>query len=322
MEVSMQVITIGEALIDFIPNEKDVDLKRVNSFVKHAGGAPANVAAVVAKLGGSSIFLGQVGHDSFGDYLIDQLKSFGVETKYIHQTSKRPTSLAFVSLTAKGERDFIFYRNPGADELYEPSMLPVKIFDKNILHFCSVSLMDYPIKDAHLKAIELTRKHNGLVSFDPNIRLALWRDHKKLLNRVFEFLHLADIVKVSQDELAFLTGFDDELVAIKSLFVGFVKVIIVTKGQNGSTLYFKDIDAVITHPGFSVDSIDTTGAGDAFMGAFLKQLSENNLVLNQYNSYDILKVSNAYAALSTTKLGGMENIPSISALETFLKSNK
>ncbi|MFA7417706.1 MAG: carbohydrate kinase [Acholeplasma sp.] len=318
----MQVITIGEALIDFIPNEKDVDLKAVNSFVKHAGGAPANVAAVVAKLGGSSIFLGQVGHDSFGDYLIDKLKYFGVETKYIHQTSRRPTSLAFVSLTAKGERDFIFYRNPGADELYEASMVPKHIFDRNILHFCSVSLADQPIKDAHLRAIELTRRHNGLVSFDPNIRLSLWHDHKKLLNRVYEFLHLADIVKVSSEELSFLTGFDHEEIAIKSLFVGFVKVVIVTKGKKGAALYFKDIDAVIKHQGFSVDSIDTTGAGDAFMGAFLKQLSENNLVLNQYNSYDILKNSNAYAALSTTKLGGMENIPSVESLNEFINTHK
>ena len=104
----MKVITIGELLIDFIPKEKGVDLKGVNNFLKHAGGAPANVAAVVAKLGGESIFLGQVGQDSFGTYAIDKLKSFNVDTKYVHQTSKRPTSLSFVSLTNDGERDFIF----------------------------------------------------------------------------------------------------------------------------------------------------------------------------------------------------------------------
>lgn len=315
----MKVITIGELLIDFIPKEKGVDLKGVNNFLKHAGGAPANVAAVVAKLGGESIFLGQVGQDSFGAYAIDKLKSFNVDTKYIHQTSKRPTSLSFVSLTNDGERDFIFYRNPGADELYEPSMLPKEVFKQNILHFCSVSLTDYPIKDAHLEAIRLTRENNGLVSFDPNIRLSLWHDHKKLLNRVYEFLYLADIVKVSIDELAFLTGFDNESIAIKSLFVGSVKVVIVTKGKKGSTLYFKDIDAVIEHPGFIVDSMDTTGAGDAFMGAFLYHLSQDGLILNQYNSYEILKFANAYAALSTTRLGGMENIPSMDEVIKLLK---
>ena len=318
----MKVITIGELLIDFIPKEKGVNLKGVQNFIKHAGGAPANVAAVVAKLGGESIFLGQVGHDSFGSYLIDKLKSFNVETKYIHQTSKRPTSLAFVSLTDVGDRDFVFYRNPGADELYEASMVPKKEFDRNILHFCSVSLTENPIKEAHLKAIELTRKHNGLVSFDPNIRLALWQDHKKMLDVIYEFLHLTDIVKVSSDELNFMTGFDDEQVAIKSLFVGQVKVVIVTKGKEGSRLYFKDIDAVIKHPGFTVNSIDTTGAGDAFMGAFLYQLSKNNLILNQYNSYDILKFANAYAALSTTKLGAMENIPSLEEVDAMINNYK
>lgn len=314
----MKVVTIGELLVDFIPNQKGVDLKHVNAFTKHAGGAPANVAAVVSKLGGESVFLGQVGHDSFGQYLVDKLKSFNVDTQYIHQTSKAPTSLAFVSLMLKGERDFIFYRNPSADQLYEASMIPSKVLNKSILHFGSVSLSDHPVKAAHIKAIELTRKNKGFVSFDPNIRLALWHDHKRLLNVVYEFLHLADIVKVSRDELSFLTGFDNEQIAIKSLFVGFVKVVIVTKGKAGSSLYFKDIDAVITHPGFTVDSIDTTGAGDAFMGAFLYHLSQNNLVINQYNSYDILKFANAYAALSTTRLGGMENIPSHEEVKQFL----
>lgn len=314
----MKVITIGELLIDFIPQERNVGLKDVKNFIKHAGGAPANVAAVVGKLGGDAIFLGQVGNDSFGDYAIKTLKSFQVETKYIHQTSKAPTSVSFVSLDNKGRRDFIFYRNPGADELYESSMIPTDEFDKNILHFCSVSLTDRPIKQAHLKAIELTRKNNGLVSFDPNIRLALWRDHKKLLNRIYEFLHLADIVKVSLDELSFLTGFEKEEIAIKSLFVGHVRVVIVTKGEAGSTLYFKDIEEVISHEGFKVKSIDTTGAGDAFMGAFLYGLSQNNLVLNQYNSYDILRFSNAYAALSTTKPGGMENIPDKAMVDALL----
>lgn len=317
----MKVITMGELLIDFIPENKDIELKNIKTFTKHAGGAPANVAAVVSRLGGESIFLGQVGRDGFGDYLIEKLKSFKVETKYIHQTSKIPTSLAFITRTKKGERDFIFYKNTGADEFYEAFMLPKKIFDGNILHFGTVSLTDSPLKEVHIKAIELTRKNNGFVSFDPNIRLALWHDHKKLLNVVYEFLHLADIVKVSSEELAFLTGFTNEQTAIKSLFIGFVKVVIVTKGQAGSCLYFKDIDAVIEHPGFNVESIDTTGAGDAFMGAFLYQLSQNNLVLNQYNSYDILEFSNAYAALSTTKLGGMENIPSVEALEKFLKDS-
>ncbi|WP_051457504.1 carbohydrate kinase family protein [Acholeplasma granularum] len=317
----MKVITMGELLIDFMPKEKGLDLTGVRNFIKHAGGAPANVSAVVAKLGGDATFLGQVGHDSFGHYLIDKLKSFNVDTSYIHQTSKALTSISFVSLKDNGERDFMFYRNPGADELYEAAMVPKLLFDHNIFHFCSVSLTDNPIKDAHLKAIKLTRENNGLVSFDPNIRLSLWHDHKKLLNRIYEFLDLADILKVANDELSFLTGFHDEKIAIKSLFKGSVKVIIITRGKEGARLYFKDIEGFIEHTGYVVDSIDTTGAGDAFMGAFLYQLSKNNLVLNQHNSYDILKFSNAYAALSTTKLGGMENIPSMQELKLFIKSN-
>ncbi len=171
------VFTIGEALIDFIPAEKGVGLNEVESFSKAAGGAPANVACVVAKLGKQSVFIGKLGADAFGDFLVETLVKTGVDTSRILRTSEANTALAFVSLKADGNRDFSFYRNPSADMLLKEEEIGEGWFMKgDILHFCSVDLIEAPVKYAHLKAIELARQVGARISFDPNVRLPLWHD--------------------------------------------------------------------------------------------------------------------------------------------------
>ncbi|MCM8711218.1 carbohydrate kinase [Clostridium sp. SYSU_GA19001] len=315
-----KVFTIGEALIDFIPEQKGTALKDVSSFQKAPGGAPANVAAVVSKLGGQSAFIGKLGKDAFGDYLVETLREVGVKTDYIFRTHKANTALAFVSLREDGERDFSFYRNPSADMLLEESEIDKQWFGEgDILHFCSVSLVDAPVRKAHVAAIEAVKKAGGIISFDPNIRFPLWQDHKEYKNIICEFIKYDDILKVSEDELEFITGISEEEKAIQWLLSLGVKVILITRGSKGVSAYFGSNE--ITVEGYKVKAVDTTGAGDSFIGAFLYQICTKDIYINNiaYNKMkEILKFSNAVAALTTMNKGAISAIPSLEIVENFM----
>ena len=205
-----KLLAIGEALIDFIPAQRDCLLKEVEQFTRVCGGAPANVAAAAAKLGGDSSLISQLGRDAFGDYIVDTLADAGVDTGKICRTDRANTALAFVSLKADGNRDFSFYRKPSADMLLEPEQLEEAWFaNAGVLHFGSVSLIDAPIQKTHRRAISLAKEHGAIVSFDPNIRLPLWDSPETCQARVQEFLPFADIVKLSDEELEFVTGESD-----------------------------------------------------------------------------------------------------------------
>lgn len=309
-----KIITIGEALIDFIPNKKGCSLKEVVGFERVAGGAPANVAAVVSKLGGKSNFISQLGEDAFGDYIIDELNKVNVDTSYVLRTNKANTGLAFVSLKEDGNRDFSFYRNPSADMLLNAAEIEEEDFTEGgILHFCSVSLIDAPIKEAHKKAIEFAKKHNCLISFDPNVRLPLWESPEACRKAILEFLPLANIVKISDEELEFITGISDEAKALEFLLQGDVEVIIYTKGTNGAEFITKE--RKVFSPSFRVQAQDTTGAGDSFIGSFLYQVAEDDntleslVNLSEEKIKEILTFSNATAALTVCKRGAIGALP-------------
>lgn len=318
----MKIVTFGELLIDFIPKEKGKSLKSVNTFVKHAGGAPANVAVAAKKNGSEALFIGKVGNDSFGDFLIDELKKYNLNTNYILKTSEANTSLAFVSLDKDGDRDFVFYRNPGADQLYYKEELPKDILKGSLFHFCSVNLDDYPTKEAHIKAIDIVRKSNGFVSFDPNLRFSLWNDLNKYKETINEFIPKADLLKVSDDELEFITGIKDTNKAINSLFKGHVKYIILTLGSKGSKLFIKDSNKSYFKETIKVNVLDTTGAGDSFIGTFLSELVKRDFKLDDKNINEILKISNTTAALTTTNYGGMNSIPTYSDVVKYINNNE
>ncbi|QMS85080.1 carbohydrate kinase family protein [Candidatus Xianfuyuplasma coldseepsis] len=274
-----KLISIGELLIDFIPKEKGRKLKDVVNYERVAGGAPANVAACVTRLGGSAIMLTKVGKDGFGDHLIESLNAVGVDTSHIKRTDKANTALAFVSLTNDGERDFSFYRNPSADMLLEPKDIDESIFKKgDVLHFCSVDLVDYPVRKAHKAAIEYAQKHDMIISFDPNLRFPLWPDKDAYKKTINQFIPEAHILKISDDELLFITGIENKSDAIQSLFKGNVRVIILTEGSNGASIYTKQ--NVIFVPSEKVKPVDTTGAGDSFIGAIIYQLLARGINLN------------------------------------------
>lgn len=314
------IFTIGEALIDFIPEQKGIELKNVFSFQKAPGGAPANVAAAVAKLGGQGVFIGKLGQDAFGDFLVETLNQVGVNTDYVYRTNKANTALAFVSLKDNGERDFSFYRNPSADMLLDQSEINASWFNTgDILHFCSVSLVDAPVRGAHVAAIEAVKKAGGFISFDPNIRLPLWQNYEEYKNIILEFIKYADILKISEDELEFISGISEEEKAIQWLLSFDFKVLIITRGSKGVSAYYSRNE--VTVEGYKVKVEDTTGAGDSFIGAFLYQICNRNIDITNMSNIqitEILKFSNAVAALTTMNKGAISALPSLETVESFM----
>ncbi len=305
-----KLVAIGEALIDFIPTEKGCSLGEVDTFHPVTGGAPANVCGAYTKLGGTSEMITQLGNDAFGDKIEKDLKGFGIQTEHIIRTDEANTCLAFVSLMEDGNREFSFYRKPSADMLLQKQDINEKWFENSFaLHFCSVSLGEYPMKYAHKTAIEYAKKAGAIISFDPNIRLPLWNDHKALKNTVLEFLPYADILKISDEELEFITGYQTIEQAKETLFQGNVKVIIFTKGAEGAEVYTNHMKA--TSEGKKVKALDTTGAGDAFIGSFLYQLSADGMTaetlsdLSEQKAVEYMNFSNAYCAYSVQGKGAI-----------------
>ena len=305
---------IGEALIDMIPAETGCNFGAVSSFAPRVGGAPANVAAAFARLGGRSALLTQLGDDPFGAKITAELAGAGVDVSHIATTDRANTALAFVSLQADGNRTFSFYRKPSADLLYSPEQVDPALFTTAFaLHFCSVSLVESPMREAHKAAIAAARKAGALVSFDPNLRFPLWPDREALYRTVWEFLPQADILKVSDEELEFLTGTTDIEKALPKLFTGHVQLVVYTCGCAGAYAYTR------TAQGFAavkpVKAVDTTGAGDGFIGSFLWQLCRDGVTVDSLPSAapaqleQWLAFSNRYCGESVQRYGAIASYP-------------
>ncbi|MFP3155540.1 carbohydrate kinase [Lachnospiraceae bacterium ZAX-1] len=305
-----KLLAIGEALIDFIPQETGHLVKDVEGFSGKVGGGPVNVCGAYTVLGGQSEMITQLGDDPFGDKIIDELTKYSIGTTYIPRTKQANTCLAFVSLMANGERDFSFYRNPSSDTLLDQEQIKSEWFkDAFALHFSTVCLGEYPMKYAHKRAISYAEDAGLIISFDPNLRFPLWPDLKALKETTLEFLPYAHIVKISDEELEFITGVKTIEEAKDQLFVGNVKLVIFTKGPDGAECYTKKETA--STPGIKVKAIDTTGAGDAFIGSFLYQLSKDQMTkdsLDAISAKDMeryLVFSNQYCAHSVQGQGGV-----------------
>lgn len=315
---------IGETLIDFIPVQKDVPLKEVTSFERVAGGAPMNVAIAIAKYGGNAVMLTKIAEDSFGAYIMDVLNENNVDTSYIVSSKEGETGLAFVSVDYDGERSFTFYRKRAADLLLAAEEIQEEWFQEgDLLHFCSVDLIPSPMKEAHRRAIDMIRTKNGIISFDPNVRLPLWDNEESCRCTIQEFLPYADIIKVSDEELTFITNIEDEQEAIQSLFVGNVQVVLYTLGKDGAILYLKNGESY-RGDGFNVTVADTTGAGDAFIGGFLSVLLEleittHNLVSKIRDNHEqLLTFANASGALTASVKGAIQSAPAKNHVLNFI----
>lgn len=321
-----KLCAIGEALIDFIPNMKGQRLKDVPSFTRVAGGAPANVAGAVTKLGIPSRFLTKLGEDPFGDYIEEVFKNAGIDTSYMKRDAEGETALAFVSLAADGNRDFKFYRKNSADLRFAPEDIAENVLDDcGMIHFCSVDLIESPMKEAHRKLVRMAIEQGKFVSFDPNLRFSLWDDLEELKRTVNEFMEYADIIKISDEELEFITGHTKIEDALPELFANRAKYIVYTMGADGASVYTRDKQA--TAPGYRVEVRDTTGAGDSFIGAFLYRILNDEVKdldsVSVETLEEYLTFANAYAAYTTTKEGALAAMASAEEMEKWLeKLNK
>lgn len=310
------LVAVGEALIDFIPDKTGCSFDEVTAFAPKLGGAPANVCGAYARLGGRSRLLTQLGDDPFGHRILRELESCGVDVSCISLTSKANTALAFVSLGADGGRTFSFYRSPSADMLYAPENVREEYFDDAYaLHFCSVDLGDFPMKDAHRAAITAARSKGAIVSFDPNLRFQLWQSKEALKQTVTQFIPLADIVKLSDEELGFICGTEDIEKALPSLFTGNVKLVVYTCGGKGAHAYTKKVSAF--SEGRKVKAADTTGAGDGFIGSLLWKLNSLGVTADMISElspdtlHKCLEFSNEFCALSVVRPGAIASYPEL-----------
>lgn len=317
-----RLLTIGELLIDWIPSERGCALKDAVHFERAAGGAPGNVAAAFARLGGPASMIAKVGQDAFGDHIIEILSQSGVDVSFIFRTAEANTALAFVSLEADGSRDFSFYRNPSADLLLSPEELTPAMFEEcGILHFGSVDLVDAPVKEAHRRAISLAKQAGAMISFDPNLRLMLWDNAMHCQQTVREFLPFADLIKISDNELEFITGKSAPSEASRVLFSLGCRLFLYTKGSRGAEIFTPHLHLEI--PAYPVRASDTTGAGDAFAGAFLYQLASREIRLSQLECLPegLLKEAGEFACLCaayvTTQKGGIPIMPDQRTLRRF-----
>lgn len=323
-KMNQRITAIGELLIDFIPQTKGQPLYEVECFTRVAGGAPANVAVAVARLGGEAAMISQVGNDAFGTYLLKMLADAGVDTSAVFRTGQANTGLAFVSLDSSGNRDFSFYRNPSADLFLSPEQLTPSLFQTTgILHFCSVDLVDAPVKQAHRSAIALAKEAGAMISFDPNVRLPLWDFPEDCADAVREFLPYGDIVKISDDEIDFLFGTGDPAKVAAELLGQGATAFLYTKGAAGAELFTRAGHTAV--PGCPVKVLDTTGAGDAFIGAFLWQLAVQQLGRQELNCMveekrrELLTFACRYAAYTTTKPGGAAAMANQEELASFYR---
>lgn len=315
---------IGEALIDFIPQTKGQRLKDVQEFKRVAGGAPANVAASVAKLGGHAKFLTKLSNDAFGDYILESMQACHIDTSAIVRTDDYDTSLAFVSLAEDGNRDFKFFRKTAADLQYCKEDIPASIVtDCGFVHFCSVSLVESPMRYAHIAVLDQAKAEGVPICFDPNLRLSLWNDDEGLKKTVLEFMPYADVLKLSDEELEFITGKTRIEDALDELFQYGCQMILYTLGKDGVNLYLRD-GRTLHAPGCRVCVKDTTGAGDSFIGSFLYCLLQNPNALLGYSDDELvsfLTFANQYAACTTTREGALAALATKEEFEVFQKEH-
>lgn len=308
------ILCFGEALIDLHADGLD-PRGFAASFVPFAGGAPANVAVAVARLGGDARFAGMLARDRFGDFLLDSLQQASVGTADVVRTDAANSALAFVTLDAHGERSFAFYRERSADLLFRPADFRADAFrDVAVFHVCSNSMTDPALAAATREGMQRAHGAGALVSFDLNLRPALWPADVDPHPLLWPALHLADVVKLSAEEFAWLAT-DGEQAALDRLWQGRTRLVLVTDGAKPLRWFHPDAEGEL--PGYAVEVVDATAAGDAFMGGMLCCLAEleatpdrlDRLVVALPRLHAMLRFAAACGALTVTRQGSFVAMP-------------
>ncbi len=308
MEKLYDVTAMGEMLIDFTLNGQSDQGN--NLFEACPGGAPCNVLAMLNKLGRKTAFIGKVGEDQFGRLLKGTIDELGIETKGLILDKEIHTTLAFVHTFPDGDREFSFYRKPGADMMLTEDEVDYDLIRQSrIFHFGTLSMTDEPVRSATKKALEVAKEAGCLITFDPNLRPPLWNsldDAKKQMEYGFQY---CDMLKISDNEIQFVSGKEDYDEGIRYLQDKYnIPLIFLTMGKDGSRAYYKDIR--VERKGFQVKAIETTGAGDTFCGCSIHGLLTHGLEgLTEENLGDMLTYANAGAALITMKKGAIRSMP-------------
>ncbi|MBU3105460.1 carbohydrate kinase family protein [Clostridium gasigenes] len=314
------VVALGELLIDFTPSGKSGQNNSL--FEANPGGAPCNVLSMLSKCKKSTAFIGKVGDDIFGHLLKETIGELGIDSRGLKMSSEVNTTLAFVQIDETGDRNFAFYRNPGADmKLTEGEVDESIIKDTKIFHFGTLSMTHDDVRKATKKAISIAKENRILISFDPNLREPLWRNMEDAIEQMKFGCSVCDILKIEDKELEIITGYEKIDDGVKSLQEQYdINLIMVTSGAYGSRAYSKDM--MVFKKAFITDkTVDTTGAGDTFCGACLSYILDNGLKnLNEEKLGKMLTFSNAAASIVTTRKGAIKSMPEIEEVEEYIKS--
>ena len=312
------VTALGELLIDFTQNGTS---EQGNSlFEANPGGAPCNVLAMLSKLGHKTAFIGKVGKDSFGKQLKKVLAEVGIDATYLYMDDEIHTTLALVHTFADGDRDFSFYRNPGADMMLTEEEIPEDLIrDSKIFHFGTLSMTHEGVRTATNKALDIAKKSGGIISFDPNLRTPLWDSLETAREQVLYGLDYCDVLKISDNEIQWLTGEEDYTDGVNWILERFpIPLILVSMGKEGSRAYYKG-SMVEVAPFLQKNTIETTGAGDTFGGCVLHYILEHGLEnLTEENLREMLRFANAAAALITTRKGALRVMPFVEEISGIL----
>jgi len=317
-----EVTCIGEILVDFVSTEKGVSIADSPSFMKLPGGAPANLAVGLVRLGVPTAFIGRVGDDSFGQYLCNELRKIGVMSGGIVFDKQHKTRLAFVSLTPSGERFFEFWETQPADiQLRFSDVNLPTLRDSKIIHVSSFLLLKEPARSSLVQLISEFQDGHSLISFDPNIRLNLWKTEskaKQLMMKVVKFTH---ILRLNHQEAAFLTGEDNIEKSAAQLLGAGPRIVVITKGSGGCYFRTKNVDGYAD--GYTVDVVDTTGCGDGFLAGLLQGLLQSDLKIEELSReqlHNICRYANAVGAIVATRPGAITALPEKKVVDEFIGS--
>lgn len=315
------VSALGELLIDFTPLGKSDNNHII--YERNPGGAPANVVAALSKLGKKTAFIGKVGNDQFGKFLGQVLADLGIDLQGLIYSDDFPTTLAFVHLLADGERTFSFYRKHSADHnLTKEDVRFDLISSSKIFHFGSVSLTHEPSAMATFEAVKYAKNSGAVISYDPNLRIPLWDNLDRARSLIIKGLHFADILKIAEEELEFIIGTNDLEAGSSALYSQYgIPLIFITLGKNGC--FIRKGNNTLKVPSFAVHTVDTTGAGDGFLGGVLSHivnLEKSIERLSMDEIANIVRFANAVGALTTTKRGGITSLPTSEEVISFLNN--